>query len=40
MVNIAAITGESTAMGEALVLAPAPASRHAAGFERVGRLSL
>ncbi len=40
MVNIAAITGASAAMGEALVLAPAPASRQVAGFELVGRLSL
>jgi phosphohistidine phosphatase SixA len=42
MVNIAAITGTGVAMGEALVLAPAPGSASAppgaTGFDLVGRL--
>ena len=40
MVNIAAIAGENTAMGEALVLAPGRASRVSADFTVVGRLSV
>lgn len=40
MVNIAAIAGEGTAMGEALVLAPGRASRPSADFAVVGRLSV
>ncbi len=40
MVNIAAITGETTAMGEALVLAPGRASRISADFAVVRRLSV
>ena len=40
MVNIAAIAGESTAMGEALVLAPGRPSRISADFTVVGRLSV
>ena len=36
MVNIAALVGEGVAMGEAVVLRPAPGTPR--GFERVGRL--